>query len=423
MSQLFQLIKQAVPLLPEVEKTVKMKRESSSYKGCCPFHNERSASFSIKQNAEYYNCFGCGASGDVITFVAKTQGLTNLTAAKKLALEYGIDIPQEAAPSTNSPTSIYTSLKLLAEHWHKQFMNNATGAAAKRYLKERGFTPNQLPIVKKWQFGYCDAKNLSQLAGQLGVEEASLHNIGITNDENKLLFVDRLIFPICDKVGNVIAFGGRTIAESTKPKYLNSIETLAYKKGEVLYGLNHALATIKKNNQLVLVEGYLDVQACHFAGKTDVVGLCGTALSAKQINLFPSTTKWVILLDGDIPGQTAARKTITALLKEGVTTITILDLDEEDPYSLLSKNDWIWGEGFSRHIKAMDFIKFLFAHPHEDKDVAEEIIETIAECSNTFAREKILMQLSEYTKYSQNALISRLNEAISVFQRKKMNFL
>jgi DNA primase len=419
--ELFKTIKQAVRLLPEIESRIALKKEGSSYKGCCPFHSDTSPSFSIKGDEEFWKCFGCGASGDVVSFVERFDGLTPLTAAKKLAQKYGIPIEQENAhnqPSGNLPT-----LRLLADHWHKRLMDNATGVPAKRYLQGRGFGKEHAAWIKDFKLGYCDAQTLPQLAAQLQIPEEGLQGIGITGDNGNLMFANRLIIPVCDKLGNCIAFAGRTIADNGKPKYINSPETEHYKKDSVLYGLSHAYSAINKSKAVIVAEGYFDVQACHFAKMKQVVGLCGTSLHPNQIHQFPCATKWVLMLDGDSAGQTATKRSILTLLEQGISSIEVWKLSEgKDPYSILQEADWVWGDKATANIKSTHFIKFLNSCPDDGEDTLELILTTIAKSKNLFSREKVLQALTEYSNHSFLALMGRLNELIEANCRKTSRF-
>jgi DNA primase len=399
-----------------------LKKENSSWKGCCPFHNERTPSFSVKAGSNYFNCFGCGKSGDVITFVSLFDNLTMSMAAKKLATKYGIPIPTGADQDQDGQHSIQTTLRLVAEHFTKRFNDKGIGRKAKLYLIERGFTKEQANILKDWGYGFCDARSLDELAKQMGIAPDSLKNIGLTNEEDKLLFYDRLIFPICDKTGAVIGFGGRTIDENGKPKYINSPETEAYKKGEVLYGLNKAFSAIKQKGRVIATEGYFDVQALHQAGIKESVGICGTALTAQQIFSVPTQTKWVLMMDGDAAGIKATKTHILTLLKNGVSDITVFALPtEHDPYSILQGNDFTWGKEVAAQIKSTHYLDYLDTHrTEEDPTLLETILDTIAQCPAMLAREQVLVALSKHTGFTRAALAESLNQKIREFQLKKL---
>lgn len=417
---LFQSVKQTAPILDEVQSRMSMKKENSSWKGCCPFHNERTPSFSVKADSSYFNCFGCGKSGDVITFVSLFDNLTMSMAAKKLATKYGIPIPTGANEEEGSQ-SIQATLRLVAEHFTKRFNDKSVGRKAKLYLMERGFGKDQAPILKDWGYGFCDARNLDELAKQMGVTSDSLKGIGLTNEEDRLLFYDRLMFPICDKTGAIIAFGGRTIDENGKPKYINSIETEVYKKGETLYGLNKAFSAIKQKGLVIATEGYFDVHACHHAGLKNVVGVCGTALTAQQIFSVPTQTKWVLMMDGDSAGVKANKAHILTLLKNGVSDITVFALPtDHDPYSLLQTNDFVWGEGATKQVKSMNYLDYLATYQEEDTPIFETILDTIAQCPAMLAREQVLVSLSKQTGFTRAALAESLNQKIREFQLKKL---
>ena len=413
-NNLFKSVKSTANLLDEVQAVMELKKEGSGWKGCCPFHNEKTPSFSIKGDSGTFNCFGCGEKGDVITFVAKYNNLTNLAAAKKLAQKFGIPI-EDGFATPNSPTLL---LRLVADHWHKQFMDNATGKAAKRYLVGRGYGHDQAKLLKEWQYGYCTAQTTEELAQQIGVDAQLLTGIGLTNEDGKLLFSNRLILPIWDKMGNVIAFAGRVLDETTKPKYINSPETSLFKKGETWYGLNKAANAIKKNRNVVIVEGYFDTHALHHIGLKTAIAINGTALSHQQIHHFSSDTTFVLMLDTDQAGITATIKSIHTLLQAGMSKIAIMQPQGyKDAFECVKANNWTWEKDM---FAEQSYISFL--QEHQEGETLQNILDSLAHSTNLFGRDETLNTLSKVFNFSKIALIQELNRKIEAQKRKKLAF-
>lgn len=295
-----------------VGKKVKLKQHGREFQGLCPFHNEKTPSFTVNDVKGFYHCFGCGEHGDIISFAMKTRGLDFKEAVEGLADEFSIEIPRVKfdAVKENKLDGDYALLEETTRFFEKNLYGE-NGVEARAYLKKRQL--NSL-IAKKFRLGFSPNSydELHKFLLSKGFEEAQLLRSGIIakNDSGKIYdkFRRRVIFPILDKKNRVIAFGGRTLGEDL-PKYLNSAETEVFKKNQTLYNYSNARKAIFDKGFALVVEGYMDVIAVSSAGVENVVAALGTALGGEHLKeLFHITDKIVICLDGDAAGIKAAKR-------------------------------------------------------------------------------------------------------------------
>lgn len=296
-----------------IGKKVKLKLRGKEFTGLCPFHNEKSPSFTVNDLKGFYHCFGCQAHGDVITFTMQSEGLEFPDAIKKLADDHGIAIPlvQTDVVREEKIDRDYLILEKIAAFFEKN-LQESTGREAKSYIAKRGLG---VEIIKKFRLGYAlssyDA--LHKFLSAAGFAEAEILRSGVIakNDQQKIYdkFRNRVIFPITDKKNRIIAFGGRVLAAEDMPKYLNSAETEIFKKNQTLYNIFNARKPIFEKKYAVVVEGYMDVISLVSSGIENVVAGLGTALGENHLReLFNITDKIVICLDGDSAGLRAAKR-------------------------------------------------------------------------------------------------------------------
>ena len=296
-----------------VGKKVKLKARGPEFQGLCPFHNEKSPSFTVNDLKGFYHCFGCAAHGDIISFVMQSEGLEYKDAVTKLAEDFGIAIPQVAREDfakENRMERDYLILEKACQFFEKNLYAD-TGFEARNYLKKRNLNA---AIAKKFRLGFSlnSYEALTNHLKEEGFSELEISKTGIIgqNDRKKLYdkFRNRVIFPITDKKNRVIAFGGRTIGDEM-PKYLNSAETEFFKKNQTLYNIFYARKAIFTKACAIVVEGYMDAIALSANGIENVVAGLGTALGAEHLKeLFYITDRVVICLDGDDAGIRAAKR-------------------------------------------------------------------------------------------------------------------
>jgi DNA primase len=337
-------LRQRVSIIDVVGRKVRLNRRGHEASGLCPFHNEKSPSFTVSEDKGFYHCFGCGAHGDVIGFVMNSDGLDFRNAVEKLAAEAGLSVPQESPESRDRAEhqATLTGVMELAAKFFEAHLGASTGKTGLDYLRKRGLTSE---TIKRFRLGFAPDSRTALKAHlekqavpeALSVEAGLLikpEEGGATYDR----FRGRVMFPILDRRGQVIAFGGRILSDE-KPKYLNSPETPLFHKGRVLYGLSHAQKAARDKNEIIATEGYMDVIALAQAGFPQAVAPLGTALTEEQIELlWRLSPEPILCFDGDAAGQKAAARAadrVMPILKPGLSLRFAWMPPGEDPDSLV----------------------------------------------------------------------------------------
>nr|WP_240991873.1 DNA primase [Wolbachia endosymbiont of Glossina morsitans morsitans] len=328
------IIKSKLLLSDIVGKKVRLIKRGDSFVGLCPFHNEKTPSFSVSNTKGLYYCFGCSASGDVFEFISQTEGLSFKEALEKLASVTGVELPKNLS-ITKGNNKLFLALDLAA-NWFAQKNQSVVD-----YLKQRKISPK---IIDKFKIGYAPSSGLKEYLNSSGIEDKILIDIGLVNKNFHDYFYDRLIFPIQSIAGRVIGFGGRALSSEQQPKYLNSPESQLFKKRENLYGLNFALSEIRKKQHILVVEGYMDAIALHQAGISNAVAPLGTAISAEQIkNLWRFAKEISICMDGDSAGRHAATRVAELalpILEPGYTLKFVTLPSNKDPYDICNELEY-----------------------------------------------------------------------------------
>ena len=330
-----------------VGRRVQLQKHGREHKGLCPFHNEKSPSCTVVDDKNFYHCFGCGVHGDVITFVMETEGLAFPEAVERLAAQAGLEVPK-ATPEDRQRAEHAKTLGGVVEAacaWYQQNLSAADGAGARAYLAQRGLSQR---TISTFRLGYAPARRgaLAAALRQQGFETQLMVDAGLlkqaeNGDERYDYFRDRVMFPITDRTGRVIAFGGRILGDG-QPKYLNSPDSQLFHKGRVLYGLSQAREAARKANRLVVCEGYMDVIALHQAGIAEAVAPLGTALTEDQIQvMWRLAAEPIICFDGDSAGSRAAARAsgrALPMLKPG-QSLRFSSLPEgQDPDDFIRRN-------------------------------------------------------------------------------------
>lgn len=309
-----------VTLSSVISRTTRLTKAGHEFKACCPFHNEKSPSFTVNDQKGFYHCFGCGAHGDVIRWMTDQRGLSFMDAVKELASEAGMEVPApdpRAARAAEQRDTLHDVMQA-TQDWFVAQLAGPEGEKARAYLNTRGFDPH---TIQRFGFGYAPEGRQALKAALKDVPEARLIEAGlriaVDDKEPYDRFRGRLMLPIEDARGRVIAFGGRILdAQKTDaPKYLNSPDTPLFDKGRTLYNLHRAGPTSRQTGRIVVVEGYMDVIALAAAGIADAVAPLGTALTERQIELLWRLVETPVLcFDGDAAGQRAAMRAIARAL-------------------------------------------------------------------------------------------------------------
>jgi DNA primase len=372
---------------------VSLKKKGSSYFGLCPFHNEKSPSFSVSRDKQMYYCFGCGAGGNIFTFLMEYENMTFPEAMQALAERAGIELPeqetsQEARKAADEKARLREMNKLAAQYFYVLLHRNR-GEKGLEYLKKRGISEK---TIQHFGLGYADIyrDDLYQFLKQKGYTDEEMKNSGLVTIDEKYggsdKFWNRVMFPIMDVNNRVIGFGGRVMGDGN-PKYLNSQETKLFDKSRNLYGLNFARSSRRK--ELVLCEGYLDVISMHQAGFTNAVASLGTAFTSGHGILLKRYTDRVILsFDSDDAGIRAAKRAIP-ILKEAGLSIRVLDLS---PYK--DPDEFIKGAGVEALEERMKEAKssFMFQMDEITKEYQMEDPEDKTKCFHEMAKQLAMIE-------------------------------
>lgn len=337
-------IKERANLVDLVGESVNLKRNGANYTGLCPFHAEKSPSFHIRDNGHFYHCFGCGVSGNAITYTMESRGLSFPDAVEELAARYGIEVKKEGggAQRVEAPhKDVFLQINKAALEFYRSQLQSAD-PAIKEYLASRRISPK---AITEFGLGFSPKQwgALSEHLKKLGFEESMLLQSGLIRRSPRGDLYDtfraRVIFPILIEGRKVAGFGGRVVpglldeaAQKSSPKYLNSPETAVYQKNKILYGMPQALESIRRKKELYLVEGYMDVIGLWQAGVTNTVATCGTAVSENHVKrLQHLVERVVVLFDGDVAGRSAAARCFTVFLNSGIDIAALFLPEDEDP--------------------------------------------------------------------------------------------
>ena len=414
-------VRQSNDIVDVISQYVRLKRSGRNYFGLCPFHNEKSPSFSVSPEKQIFHCFGCGVGGNVFTFLTKIEGINFVEAVQLLAeraniqlptLENNVDSAKEALKA-----KVYKVNEFTAKYYHEN-LYRPESKIAQEYIKKRKLSNETL---KSFQIGFSGKfDELYKELKKQGFEDREILESGLVNKNERGQYIDRyrnrLMFPICDVRGRVIAFGGRVLDDS-KPKYINSPENVVYSKGRHLYGLNVAKKyDIKK--RLLIVEGYMDVVSLHQRDIHNVVASLGTALTQQQGYLLRNNTEQIILsYDSDEAGQTAKVRAMEILQNMGCD-IRVLQMEgAKDPDEYVIK----YGNARFQNLvdKAISVIEFkvkilrqsLNLDSTNDKiKFLNEIAKLIAKIDNSMEREVYIEKIAKEYDVSKEAIYAEVNK-------------
>lgn len=336
-------IRRRVSLSSIIGKKVKLINRGNRMVGLCPFHQEKTPSFHVRDDEGFYHCFGCGASGDAISFLREQDGLGFMEAIHHLAGLAGLTVPEQKdiSPEEKAQRNMMASINEEAAVFYENQLNSPAGKQAKRYISDRQMSPNSL---SRYRIGYAPANGLTTYLQNKGFTADDMLAAGLVRKSQRDgslydNFRDRLMFPITNPKGDVIAFGGRALSGDQEPKYLNSADSPMFHKKQVLYGLKQAKEQMKDGLPVIVAEGYMDVIAIDQFKVAGAVAPLGTALTEDQILLiWKSAHSPYLCFDGDMAGQRAANKTLTRLLPllEPGKTVRVMRLDQGmDPDDVL----------------------------------------------------------------------------------------
>ena len=411
-----------------VSDFVTLKKRGVNFIGNCPFHNEKTPSFTVSPSKGIYKCFGCGKGGNSINFIMEIEHFSYPDALRYVAKKYNVEIQEEELTKeqldkANEKESLFIITKFANEYFKNILWHSDEGKRiGLSYFKERGFSDE---IIKKFELGYNPKQKdaFSKLAILKGYDKDILVNSGLSlfNSNSRGLidrFKERAIFPIQSYSGRTLGFGARAFNINAKAKYLNSPETLIYYKSKVLYGLNLSKTAINKDDLCYIVEGYTDVISMHQVGIENVVSASGTALSIEQIKLINRLTKNIVLLfDADQAGIKATYKSINMILREGMNVKIASFPDGEDPDSFskkLSKKEF---QEFLNNM-AVDFIDYKLSisklnsisDPNKITQIKRDIIESISFIPDPLKRVQYCKSYSKKLQIDEEMLLKEINK-------------
>jgi len=419
-----------------VSEFVPLKKAGKNYKGLCPFHSEKTPSFSVSPEKQIYHCFGCGAGGNVFKFLMEKEDLPFIDTIKRLAHRYQVAIPEssyksQGGASHNEREALLNCNTLTAQYFASQLKNPQAGKTAREYLSSRDFDGQ---AIDDYQIGWAPSgwHNLqAHLESQVKCSRDTLAKYGLvskkeaaeTRDKKDAYydrFRERLIFPIQDNRGNIIAFGGRVLGDG-EPKYLNSPETQVYKKGQHLFGLNKAKEAIRREDQALIVEGYFDQMRAWESGVQNTVATCGTALTAQQALLLkPLTSKVTLVFDADPAGHAAAERGFEVLQENGLSVFVAVLPEGHDPDSLIQKQG---KDAFLKLIQdAQPFVHYLLGRilrsaqtrTTEDKlGAINRVLPVLAKIKNSVERSEHIRYVAEKVGVEDRAFLEEMRKSLA----------
>jgi len=375
-------IKSKIDVVDFVSEYIQLKRSGTSFRAICPFHQEKAPSFFVSQEKQIWHCFGCGKGGDIFGFLMEMEGIDFPEALRILARKAGVEIQRYDRQAVSQKTKLLDINRWASEFYNKVYWESPLAESARKYLKQRGLDKK---IINQFQLGYAPDKwdSLLKFLSKRGYQEKDIEAAGLIVKKQSGInnqgsghydrFRNRIIFSIADLHDQVIGFTSRILPsakdEDKTAKYINTPETLIYNKSRVLYGLNKAKVEARKQDQMILVEGNMDVLACQQAGFENVVCTSGTALTQYQIKILQRYTENIVLaFDVDLAGQAATQRSIDLLLQQGLN-VKVLKLEQgKDPDEFIRQDLKAWKKALK---EPQEIMEYYFSLVFKDKDLSK----------------------------------------------------
>lgn len=437
-----QQIKDKIDVVDLVGEYVALKPAGVNYKGLCPFHREKSPSFMVNRERQRWHCFGCSKSGDIFTFLQELEGMEFVEALKHLADRAGVKLENTRTSEVagNQKNRLKEICEQAAKFFHEFLLRMPASQAAREYLQKRGLSDE---TIKKWRIGFIPEQweLLTQYLLKKGYGVEDLIAAGLTIKKEGAMngrgfydrFRGRIMFPIFDMYGAVVGFTGRVLVETEKSggKYVNTPETPIYNKSSIVFALNFAKNIIKEKDLIVLVEGQMDVIACHQAGMENVVATSGTAMTEMQVRLLKRYSENMALaFDADNAGQNAAKRGIDIALAEGmnVKVIRIPEGKGKDPDECLKQNKDVWFESVenARDIMVWYIERAFSLHnpktPQGKQKIAAEVLTEIARIPSAIIQDHWLNDLASKLQLETAVLREELRRQIERQKKPTSNY-
>jgi len=411
--EIIEQVRQAADILDIISGVVNLKKRGQNYFGICPFHNEKTPSFSVAPAKEIYHCFGCNAGGNVFHFLMEYEKMTFVEAVQSLGSRYGIEVKFSGDVQNQEELQRLRDLHTSTTNFYKSLLRSAEGKQVVIYLKKRGLSEK---TIKEFQLGFAPEAwdRLLKLSRENGVSGNILDKSGLFTKTEKGVFDrfrNRLMFPIHNSGGQVIAFGGRTMDSEDPAKYMNSPETVLYSKSRVFYGLGKTQKVIRKEKTAILVEGYMDFLQLYQGGIKNIIAVAGTAFTENHVYQMKKLAQKILLMyDGDSAGKNAAVRAGYLLMKGGMEPFIIPVPDGLDP------DDWIRQEGVDAiKDKLNSGIPIINFHIHqsqgknmspaEKSNFIREVVKEVVGIQDRIFRNEMLRLVSDEMKVNENDLL------------------
>lgn len=412
MSDVVSDIKSRLNIEDVVGQYVQLKKAGKNFKGICPFHNEKTPSFMVSPEKQLAYCFGCHKGGDMIAFIEEVEGVEFKDAVKILADKCGLDMAdysfsEETKHSKSEKEELHEMHNKTLSFYVDKLWNSPEGLKVLEYLRKRGLIDE---TIKEFNFGFApdsfEETHMNLVKAGFSRKSIALSGIAVAKDTdaNKIYdrFRMRLMIPIYDALGRIVGFGGRALKKDDNPKYLNSPDSPIYKKSEVVYGYNFAKEHIKKEDKVIITEGYFDVIMSHQEGIKTAVASSGTALTQQQIKLFKRLTKELIFcFDTDQAGIEAAKRGFELAVHESMNVHVIKDLEVKDPADFIKENPGKWEELSKNTIPFMDFCIDLALKKYNSqtidgkKHILSELIPYLNLLSSNFEKDQYIRIIAQ----------------------------
>ena len=417
-------VRNASDIVDIVSAYLTLKKSGKNYFGLCPFHTEKTPSFSVNPALQIFHCFGCNAGGNVFTFIMKMDAINFPTAVRRLAQRAGIHIPEEHIDEEMAKTkeSLYFANRLAAEFYYRNLTGAELGTSAKKYLHDRGL---DLGKLGKFGLGYAPPAwdGLIVYAASKAVKAETLHKAGLVIPRQEKggyydRFRNRIMFPVFDVMGRIVGFGGRRLEKDSTAKYINSPETIIYKKSQILYGLYQAKESIRDKDTVILVEGYTDLLSLFQHSVSNVVATSGTAFTEEQAALVRRyTTNIIILFDADSAGVSAAVRSADILISRGLDVRVSRLPKGDDPDSFIRKRG---AEKLNALVASPEtLVNFkitslkragFFKTPEKKARAIRTVLDSIAKIPDEIKRNLVAQEAAEIMEIDQRLLLGELEK-------------
>lgn len=418
-----------------ISQYVSLKKKGKNYWGCCPFHNEKSPSFSVTPDKGFFYCFGCQSGGNVFTFLMKMENMAFPEAVKLLANKLNIPVPEKEKTEKERQiererVTLFRANELARDFFYACLTKTNFAEGARKYLERRGITQE---AVKQFGLGFAPPAwdKLVNGISTRGIQLETMIKAGLAAERNSGegaydRFRNRIMFPICDLRGRVVGFGGRVLDDS-QPKYLNSPETLVFNKRHILFGLNLADKFIRETGQAIVVEGYMDVIAAHSAGVKNTVASLGTAFTLEQAKSLRSVHEIVFAYDSDAAGQNATLRALEIAKKLGITIKVIAIPDGKDPDEYIRKHG---AESFKQLVaESLSLVEYSLRSSLQTIDystlegkvaVVNKMIPVLASLDNAVEINEYITQTSQALSIDESSIRSELRKYLNIEKKDRI---